>query len=311
MIGRRDGVACAQENRPWRRLPGILCGVPTTLAVVAIVVAGALAPARAFAQAQQAAPDSRPAGRDGSTLADAHRAFFNARYDEAAALAHALEADAPDDLATCELRTSALLFQIKAALGDQADREKAFTQCVACADLLAAFLSDSARGRTVARARLAAAPEDEAALFFLGKLDLNYVWLQLGTLARKKGWDEYWEARRSLDAVLKRNPGHVRARVARAWIDYIVDTRMPRGTRWVLGGGDRKRALLSMQEAANTDAEFFVHVEALFALWDLQVRERQLPAAVVIARGLARDFPGNRELAKFLDGVGRMRSCAV
>ena len=279
--------------------------MPTTLAIVVIVVAGVLAPARAFAQAQPAAPDDRRAGRDRSTLADAQRAFFSARYDEAAALAHALEMDAPADLAACELRTSALLFQIKATIGDQADRDKAFTQCVACADLLAAFMSDSGRGKTLARARLAAAPEDEAALFFLGKLDLNYVWLQLGPLGRRKGWDEYWEARRSLDAVLKRNPGHVRARVARAWIDYIVDTRMPRGTRWVLGGGDRKRALLSMQEAANTDAEFFVHVEALFALWELQVRERQLPAAVVIARGLARDFPDNRELAKFLETHAR------
>jgi hypothetical protein len=274
----------------------ILWDVPTTLAVLAIVVAGAL---------QAAAPGDRPAGRESSTLADAQRAFFNGLYDEAAALAHALEADAPDDLAPCELRTSALLFQIKAAIGNQADRDKAFTQCVACADLLAAFVSDSTRGQTVARARLAAAPEDEAALFFLGKLDLNYVWLQLGPLGRRKGWDEYWEARRSLDAVLKRNPGHVRARVARAWIDYIVDTRMPRGTRWVLGGGDRKRALLSMQEAANSDAEFFVHVEARFALWELQVREHQLPAALMIAQGLARDFPGNRDLARFLETHAR------
>ena len=273
-----------------------------TLVIVALVVGvagGWLAPARAVAQGQRTgAKDGRP---DGSTLADAHRAFFNARYDEAAALAQALEADAPDDLAPCELRTSALLFQIKASIGDPADREKAFAQCTACAGLLAAFISDTARGQAVARARLAAAPDDEAALFFLGKIDLNYVWLQLGPLGRKKGWDEYWEARRSLDAVLTRNPGHVRARVARAWIDYIVDTRMPRGTRWVLGGGDRKRALLSIQAAANTDAAFFVHVEALFALWDLQVRERQLPAAIGIARGLARAFPGNRELAKFLD----------
>ena len=242
-------------------------------------------------------------GREAPTLADAHRAFFNARYAEAATLAQALEADAPDDLAPCELRTSALLFQIKAAIGTLADREKAFAQCVPCAALLAEFLSDSSRGKAMARARLAAVPDDEAALFFLGKLDLNYVWLQLGPLGRKKGWDEYWEARRSLDAVLKRNPRHVRARVARAWIDYIVDTRMPRGTRWVLGGGDRKRALVSMQEAADSEAPFFAHVEALFALWDLQVREHRLPAAGVIARGLARDFPGNLELAKFLEAA--------
>ena len=250
-----------------------------------------LAHAHAFAQA----------GPERPTLADAHRAFYNARYEEAAALAQALESDAPGDLASCELRTSALLFQIKAAIGDQPDKDKAFAQCAPCASLLAAFLSDVARGQAVARARLGAAPDDDAALYFLGKIDLNYVWLQLGPLGRKKGWEEYWEARRSLDTVLKRNPENVRARVARAWIDYIVDTRMPRGTRWVLGGGDRKRALLSMQAAADADASFFVHVEALFALWDLEVRERRLPAAIAIARRLARDFPGNRELVKFLE----------
>lgn len=252
-----------------------------------------------------AAAASRPdtAGRGAATLADAHRAFFNARYDAAAALAQELAIAAPGDLAACELRSSALLFQIKSAIGSLPDREKAFAQCASCAGLLASFLSETSRGQAAARSRLAAARDDDEALFFLGKLDLNYVWLQLGPLGRKKGWDEYWEARRSLDAVLTRNPGQVRARVARAWIDYIVDTRMPRGTRWVLGGGDRKRALLTMQEAADTEAPFFVHVEALFALWDLQVREHRLPAAIGIARELARDFPGNRELAKFLEGV--------
>ena len=245
----------------------------------------------------------RAGGRGGQTLEDAHRAFYNARYAEAASLAQALETDAPGELAPIELRTSALLFQIKAAIGPLEDREKAFARCPPCAGLLATFLTATARGQAVARARLAATPDDEAALFFLGKLDLNYVWLQLGPLGRKKGWDEYWEARRSLDAVLKRNPGHVRARVARAWIDYIVDTRMPRGTRWLLGGGDRKRALSTMQESADADAAYFVHVEALFALWDLQVRERRLPEASGIARVLAREFPGNRELVRFLDGV--------
>jgi tetratricopeptide (TPR) repeat protein len=244
------------------------------------------------------------AGLDRSTLTDAHRAFYNARYEDAAALALALESAEPGNLAPCELRTSALLFQIKAAIGNQPDRDTALAQCAPCASLIAAFLSDTARGQAVARARLASAPDDDAALFYLGKIDLNYVWLQLGPLGRKKGWDEYWEARRSLDAVLKRNPDNVRARVARAWIDYIVDTRMPRGTRWVLGGGDRKRALLSMQAAADADASFFVHVEALFALWDLQVRERRLPLAIAIARRLAHEFPGNRELIKFLETPG-------
>jgi len=49
-----------------------------------------------------------------------------------------------------------------------------------------------------------------------------------------------------------------------------------------------------------TPAEFFVATEAGFALWDMQVREKQIPAAVVTARSLARDFPANEELARFL-----------
>jgi tetratricopeptide (TPR) repeat protein len=243
------------------------------------------------------------AATDAPTLLDAHRAFYNARYEAAATLAQTIEGEAPGDLAACELRSSALLFQIKAAIGTLPDREKAFAQCASCAALVASFLADTTRGQTLARARLETAPDDDAALFLLGKLDLNYVWLQLGPLGRKKGWDEYWEARRSLDAVLKRHPDHVRARVARAWIDYIVDTRMPRGTRWVLGGGDRKRALRWMQEAADAEAPFFVHVEALFALWELQVREGRLPAAAEIARTLLREFPDNPDLVRFVDRV--------
>jgi hypothetical protein len=258
-----------------------------------------LRPAAAVAVLALLAASPVVARRGGAALADAQRAFFNARYDEAAALAQTLESQAPDDLAACELRTSALLFQIKTALGDPPD--KAFERCASCAALLSAFLADTSRGQAIARARLAASPGDEEALFYLGKIDLNFVWLQLGPLGRRKGWDEYWEARRSLDLVLKHDPSHVRARVARAWIDYIVDTRMPRGTRWVLGGGDRKRALITMQAAADTDAAFFTHVEALFALWELQVREQRLPAAIAIAHRLAIDFPGNRQLTKFLE----------
>jgi hypothetical protein len=243
-------------------------------------------------------PDTEAAS---PTLADAQSLFFNARYDAAAELALELRSSDPDDLAIWELRTSGLLFQIKAALADQADKEKAFEQCVTCPGLLATFVSDTERGVALARARVQSAPDDVTARFFLGKINLNYVWLQLGALGRRTGWDEYWEARRSMDAVLAQNPAHVRARVARAWIDYIVDTRMPFGTKWLLGGGNRKRALLTIQDAAKADADFFVHAEARFALWDLQVRERNVPAAIAVARGLAVDFPENPELAKYLD----------
>jgi hypothetical protein len=101
--------------------------------------------------------------------------------------------------------------------------------------------------------------------------------------------------------VLKDHPQHVRARVARAWIDYIVDTRMPWGTRWLLGGGNRKQALTVMREAADVDSDFFTHAEAEFGLWDMQVRERDMTRATEVARRLARDFPDNREVAAFLE----------
>jgi len=236
----------------------------------------------------------------GRQLSDAQWSFFNARYEPAADVALELRIADPENLEAIELRSAALLFQLKELLPERGDKDKAFKQCVTCPELLAAFLAETARGQTVARRTLKATPADQDALFFLGKIDLSYVWLQLGPLGKKTGWDEYWEARHSLDALLARNPVHVRARVARAWIDYVVDTKMPWGTRWVLGGGSRKRALASMQAAADAEADFFVRAEARFALWDLNLRERRLPAAVAIAQQLARDFPENTELAKFL-----------
>ena len=55
-----------------------------------------------------------------------------------------------------------------------------------------------------------------------------------------------------------------------------------------------------MQEAAQSAVEPFVQAEAMFGLWDMQVRERKIADAVVTARALAEDFPDNQELAKFL-----------
>ena len=246
------------------------------------------------------------AGPERPALSDAQNLFYNGHYEAAAALALSLRASAGPDLANHELRASALLFQLKALLkADDDGKDEAFKRCGPCSALMTSFLTETGQGRGLARTMLAARPKDEAALFYLGKLDLNYVWLQLGLLGRKTGWDEYWEARHSLDAVLKLNPRHVRARVARAWIDYIVDTKMPWGTRWVLGGGNRKRALAAMRSAAASETDFFSHVEAEFALWDVQVRERDMAQAADVARRLARDFPENRELALFLGTNGR------
>ena len=280
-------------DRPRRiGLGGIGC------LVVAVSIGAVFSPqATGLAQSlpEAALPLDRP------TLADAQRLFYNARYEAAAALALALRASDVHDLPSDELRSSALLFQLKALLEGRADKEGALKNCATCPDLIADFLADIRHGQNLARTTLRSTPGDEAALFFLGKLDLNYVWLQLGPLRRKTGWDEYWEARRSLDAVLAHNPRHVRARVARAWIDYIVDTKMPWGTRWLLGGGNRKHALTEMREAAQMESDFFSHSEAEFALWNMEVRERDMAHATAVARRLSRDFPDNRELAAFLD----------
>ena len=238
---------------------------------------------------------------DGGTLDEGQRLFYNARYQEAAAFALPLCTAEPADVAACELATSALHFQLKRALGDTKDPGKAYPLCAACPAIMTTFMDATTRGQTAARARLAADPSDDETKFLLGKLNLNFVWLQLGTLGRKTGWKEYWEARHSLDEVLVRTPGLLRARVARAWIDYIVDTRMPRMTKWVLGGGNKKRGLSVVEEVANTnDAGLFVAAEAIFALWEMQVREKRLPAAVLTARRLTKDFPDNPDLAKFL-----------
>lgn len=235
------------------------------------------------------------------TLADAQSLFYNAHYEAAAALTLIRRAPDTPDLANDELRTSALLFQLRALLEDQGgDKRDALKNCATCADLIDEFFAEILHGQNQARAALRANPDDDAALFCLGKMDLNYVWLQLGLLGRKTGWDEYWEARRSLDRVLAQDPRHVRAQVARAWIDYIVDTKMPWGTKWLLGGGNRKQALIDVRRAASMEADVFTHAEAEFALWDMHVRERDLVAATDVARGLAHDFPDNREVAAFL-----------
>jgi hypothetical protein len=251
-----------------------------------------------------------PAGAHGQsipppqTLTDAYRLFYNAHYEEAAALAAHLRESAAQTLENDEVRTTALLFQLRGLLNGQdardGDKKEALKRCVRCTDVLAAFMADLHHGQAAARAALKAKPDDEEALFFLGKLDLNYVWLELGLLGHKTGWDEYWEARKSLDAVLKQNPQHVRARVARGWIDYIVNTRMPWGTRWILGGGNKKKGLAAIKEASAMDADLYTRAEAEFALWDMNVREKNFAQATEVAEKLARDFPDNQEVARFL-----------
>jgi tetratricopeptide (TPR) repeat protein len=237
---------------------------------------------------------------DPPRIETARHLYYDGDYLAAAAEAQRLLDVAPEDLAALELRTAAILFQVKRLIGQPDDSGRDLDTCETCPDLVTAFLEDVARGRAIAKRRLEENPDDHEALFALGKLDLNYIWMHLGPLGRRTGWTEYREARRSLDALLDLDPSHGRARVARAWIDYVVDTRVPWIFRWILGGGDRTGALRTMRETVVTQTDYYTQIEARFSLWDMLAREERFGEAVVVARQLAEHFPGNLDLAEFL-----------
>jgi hypothetical protein len=240
-----------------------------------------------------------------ATLDDAQRLFYTALFQESAEAAKSITDAQPQNLAAWDVRTSALHFQLRRLLGEPKDRKAAMAKCADCRALLNTFMEDVNRGRAAARERIAQAPDDEEARFFLGKLDLSYLWMQLSTLGRKTGWDEYWESKRLLEAILEKNPMHVRARVARAWMDYIVGTRVPWGTRWLMGGGSKSRGLKMVREAAATPADYFVRVEAQFGLWEMLTRDGKRDEAVGIAKELLVKFPENKDLLKFVEPGGR------
>jgi hypothetical protein len=289
--------------------------VKTTVLVRTFLLCGAAfltAGSGIHGQAPAAPPsqETRRTGRSAPTpgalmpLDQAQLLYYNGHYEASAAEALTIAQRHPDSLAAYEIRTAALLFQVKRLIGEPKDKKKALEACAPCEDLIAAFTKDITTGRALAHARLAANPTDAEAQFFLGKLDLNYIWLHLGPLGRRTGWTEYREARSTLDTLLTADPGHVRARIARAWIDYIVDTRVMFMFKWVLGGGDRHKALAVVRDAAAADADFFTIVEAKFALWEMLAREKKSAEAAAIARDLLRDFPENRELVRFVDEHG-------
>ena len=239
-----------------------------------------------------------------ATLDDAQRLLYTGLFVESAAAAHELTEADPGNLAAWEVRTSALHFQLRRLLGDTKDKKASFARCADCPTVLATFLEEVNRGRAAARSRVEKDPMDEEARFLLGKMDLSYLWLQLATLDRKTGWKEYWEAKNLLEAILEKNPMHVRARVARAWMDYIVGSRVPWGTRWMMGGGNRGRALKMVREAVQTPADHYAQAEARFALQEMLMREGRRDEAVDVAKELLAWFPDNKDLRKFVETRG-------
>lgn len=251
-----------------------------------------------------APPGPQTAGIDAGAnlLEEAQRLLYMGRFAEAAERALARTAAAPKDLAAYEVRTSALHFQVRRAMGNGKDRKAALQACTSCPALLEVFFAEIARGTAAARARLAEAPADEEAMYYLAKIDLSYLWMHLSTLGHRTGWDQYWESKRLIEAVLMKQPMHLRALVARAWMDYIVGTRVPWGTRWVMGGGNRARALKTLRNAPPQQADYFAKVEAEFALWEMLAREGRRAEALPVAQSLLTRFPENEDLAKFVRG---------
>ena len=245
---------------------------------------------------------SGPAAGPPAGLPEAQRLFYSGKYKEAVREAAPLRLSdtVANALAAYELHSSALHFQVRDLLGEAKDRQKALRACGPCADLIRELEADVVTGRATAATRLAVAPDDVQARYYQAKLMLNRLWLQNGTLGRRTGLGDYRAARADLDRVLQRAPGHVRARVARAWIDYFVDSRVPWGFKWMFGGGDRKKAVTALQAAVAEASDPFDKAEAEFGLWNALVREKRTADARVVAERLYSSFPENAELKKFL-----------
>jgi hypothetical protein len=122
-----------------------------------------------------------------------------------------------------------------------------------------------------------------------------------GRSAEKTGWDEYWEARRSLDLVVRRQPQHVRALVARAWIDYIV--RHQDAVGHAVGARRGHQEASARDRAGSREPPVrFLHARRGEVRAVGHASAGTQPEAVAEAgRELADDFPDNREVAAFLE----------
>lgn len=238
---------------------------------------------------------------------EARERFYEEKYEEAQRVTLVARSLEPSDPESYELSTTVMLFQLKKITGiDGADEQrkvkKTLTSCRVCPELLRQFENDSTEGIRLARHILSKRPDDERAMFLLAKIDLNRLWLFLQILDKMKGWREYQEARKLLVKLLARNPNHVRALTALAWINYIVAERNFL-LRAILGGGSKKTAYKQLHHAAAcVQCDFFDRIEAKFSLFDILRQEKRFAEALVVAEELSARFPEN---ASFAHHVGQ------
>ena len=237
------------------------------------------------------------------TLGLAKEAFYNERYAEADALALKARGILPREPESYELRTTVLLFRLKRELGvnGQKANRAGISHCAACPGLLVAFEEDLRAGIREAERLRGDIRHRNRADFFLAKLRLNRIWLNLQVLDQKRGLGDYRDARHRLQEILAREPDHIRAVTAFAWIDYIVGDRNY-VFRKLLGGGDKDRAMASLYRALVLCEEGgrneFDCAEARFGLLEILKSEGRTGEERILAKKLFQRFPGNSGLAR-------------
>ena len=139
-------------------------------------------------------------------------------------------------------------------------------------------------------------------MYYLAKIDLNYLWMQFSTLGHRTGWDEYWEAKRP-DRGRAHEATHPPPGTGGPGVDGLH-----RGHAGALGhtvGDGRREPGPRAQDPAQCRSragDFYAKVEADFALWEMLAREGKRDEALPIAQGLLVKFPENEDLSKFVSG---------
>ena len=170
---------------------------------------------------------------------------------------------------------------------------------------------DSARTKRWPASGSAPIRMDDDTLFFLGKLDLNYVWLQLGPLQQEDRLGRVLGKRGSRSTPCSRAIRATSGRASPAPGSTTSSTPRCRGGRArVLGSGNQKKALTNVREGGAVWTRISSRMrKPEFALWDITGAGARHVNATDTARQLAQRLPGaTARLATFACGSRRRRS---
>jgi hypothetical protein len=230
-------------------------------------------------------------------MRQAREALYSEQYAEADG--HVLNARrlCPTDPESYELRTGLLVLKTKQALKAAGGKRK---DCAECESLILEFEKDFEKGRALADAALQHNLKDERLMFLSGKLYLNRVWMNVDILDKAaSSGGPYRDARDRIEEVLKRNPRHIRALVASAWINYMIASRSV-ATRALLRAfgikGDKKKAFDHLALAVAEHGDEYSHWEAKFTQRDLLKRENKRSEVEAVTEELRTRFPKNGTL---------------